>query len=134
MHLVCFSPSNVKCRKYITSSVIPIVFLRHESDLGQMGFFKKKKKNTSVCCNLLGLLFGLKGGGWQTEQNKEDLKVWTIPGRHFSKSLHYTHWTLCCLNWEGGVNSTCHIGKSFYLLNLKHIWVPYRKQYQKYCK
>lgn len=88
--LPCFTSSNVKCMKSITSSVIPTSW-SYESVLGQMVYQRKKtKQNTGVCCNLPGLLFGLKGGrGWQTETQKD-----------WMTSLH------CCLSCTDGISSS----------------------------
>lgn len=86
--LPCFTSSNVKCMKSITSSVIP-TSRSYESVLGQM-VYQSEKKNTGVCCNLPGLLFGLKGGrGWQTETQKDSMTL-----------LH------CCLSCADGLSSS----------------------------
>ncbi len=104
MHDFSFSPSNVKYRKCITSSLIPASLWSYESDLAN-GF----PKNTR--CNLLGLLRGLKGGGWKKWAKQRGPESLDKVREDIKETLYDTHWPICCLYFTDRVNSICHTGK-----------------------
>lgn len=55
----------------------------YESDQGQMIFQKNTLFFVVICLDYCCW----RAGVWQTEQNKEEQKVWTIPGRHFRNHI-----------------------------------------------